>query len=220
MGIDICYFLDHDLPTDNPQVLYEELKKRIPDNEIILHNCEKVPFSTIPLQKNVWYVLYQDTYPDIVLHYEDDIFTYHPSLYKKVADVGDVDKDGKTAFDYLRWNYMKSYFRDNMAEGHQWVSSMINNLNFLVKVFHSTKLLLTADSSSYQHEMLCDDYLREQGKTIDEALEMNQLFNPPCKVWRNNEAFGRAESDYEGDKNNCAGPFFIFDVGSSIIDYV
>ena len=115
---------------------------------------------------------------------------------------------------------MKYYFGDSKAEGRQWVSNMINNLSGLIKVFHSTKLLLTADSSSYQHETLCNDYLMEQGKTIDEALAMNKSFNPPCKVWRNNEAFGRAESDYKGDMDNCAGPFFIFDVVSSIIDYV
>lgn len=213
MGVDICYFLDHDLPTDSPQKLYEELKKRIPDKEIILHNKETVPF----YKKDVWYILPCESNQEISLHYENEIFSLHLEIYKNVVEVREIKKDDKPAFDYLRWYQMITFFMNKEINGLQWFENMIDTLNnTLVSIFHSKQLLLTADSSSIRHETLYGEFLMEQGKTIEEALEMNKSFSPPCKVLRNEEAFGRSEIDYKGNGDDWVGPFFIFDVDQNI----
>ena len=213
MGVDICFFLDHDLPMDNPQIFYEELKKRISGKEIILNDYEKTPFNEMQTRKNVWYVLYGFTFPDISLDYKDDIYEIHIELYKNVAYVNEINKDGEIAFDYLRFHRMLTLFQENKNEGKEWFTNMINTLRSTVlPILHSKKLLLTADSSSYRHETLYGDYLMEQGKTIEEALEMNESFTPPCKVWKNKEAFGRPEDDYYGNGDDWIDPFFLFDL--------
>jgi hypothetical protein len=214
MGVDILYFLDHDLPVDNIQNLYNELKMRIPDKEIILCDCGKTPFYNIKKRKNVWYVLYGYNYPDVSLHYEDDIYTIHPVLYKNTAECSDIEMQGNSAFNYLRWWQMIEYFKNNETNGREWFLNMITSLKTTLQpIFHSKKVLLTADSSSYTHETMYGDFLADQGKTIDEALEMNNTFNPPCNIWKNKEAFGRPETDYDSlIDNDCGGPFFLFDL--------
>ena len=213
MGVDICFFLDHDLPIDNPQNLYEELKKRISGKEIILNDCDKIPFNEMQPQKYVWYILYGESFFDKSLDYKDDTYEIHLELYKNVSYVNNINKDGNIAFDYLRFHRMLSLFEENKNEGKAWFTNMIKTLKTtVVPVLHSKKLLLTADSSSYRHETLYADFLMEQGKTIEEALEMNKSFTPPCKVWKNKEVFGRPEDDYYGDGEDWVDPFFVFDL--------
>ena len=109
---------------------------------------------------------------------------------------------------------MVDLFMENDSRCHEWFSTMITTLKeTLVPILHSKKLLLTADSSSYTHETMYGDFLMDQGKTIDEALEMNNTFNPPCNIWKNEEAFGRPETDYDSlNDDDCGGPFFVFDL--------
>lgn len=214
MGVDILYFLDHDLPLDNIQHFYDELKKRIPDKEIILCDCKKTPFYNIKSRKNVWYVLYGEKYPDISLDYEDDIYNIHLELYKNVAECSELEKNDNIVFNYLHWCQMVEYFKNNEKVGREWFLNMITTFNTTIQpILHSKKLLLTADSSSYTHETMYGDFLMDQGKTIDEALEMNNTFNPPCNIWKNEEAFGRPETDYDSlNDDDCGGPFFVFDL--------
>ncbi len=217
MGVDICYFIDHDLPTESPQNLYEEFKKRINDSEVILHNCSEIPFRDVISKNDTWYILYGNEYPDICLHYEKDNYSFHLDIYKKLVDVKDIEyinrKNFETPFDYLRWYQMLDYFRENSKEGHDWLDKPINIYKkYLVSLFHSTKLLLIADSSSYRHETIEGDFIMEQGKSIDEIVELNKTFSPPCKIWRNEEAFGRQKSDYENDDYDWIDAFFIFDL--------
>ena len=217
MGVDICYFIDHDLSTDSPQMFYEEFKKRVNNSNVILHNCDEIPFRDLNCKKETWYILYDNEFPDFCLHYEKDNYSFHLDIYKKLVDVKDIEylnkKNFEKPFDYLRWYQMLDYFRENEKEGHEWLDKPINIYKkYLVSIFHSTKLLLIADSSSYRHETIHGDFIMEQGKSIDEIVELNKTFSPPCKIWRNEEAFGRPKSDYENDAADWIDAFFIFDL--------
>lgn len=77
MGVDILYFIDHDLPTDTPQIFYEEFKKRVCNTDVILHNVNKSPFRDINIKKNTWYILYLDGDSEFALHYEVDNYEFH-----------------------------------------------------------------------------------------------------------------------------------------------
>lgn len=213
MGVDICYYLDHDLPAGNPQMFYEEFKKRVNGSDVILHNCRGVPFYNLIRKKNTWYILYLNDNSDIGLYYEIDNYRFHFDIYKKTVDVKDIEYEGHAAFDYLRWYHLLDYFRENGKEGHDWLEKAISIYKkYLVPVFHSTKLSLIADSSSYRHETIEGDFLMEQGKSIDDVVELNNTFSPPCKIWRNEEAFGRPKSDYENAAYDWIDAFFIFDL--------
>ena len=91
MGVDICYCIDHDLPTDSLQSFYEEFKIRINDSEVILHNCSELPVRDVICKKNTWYILYTDEYSDFCLHYEKDNYSFHLEIYKKLVDVKNID---------------------------------------------------------------------------------------------------------------------------------
>ena len=212
MGVDICFFIDHDLPADNPQLFYEEFRKRT-NRDVFLHNCDEVPFQNIIHKSDTFYILYSDNYSDISIEYEKDNYLFLLDIYKKTVYVGNTDCDGKTAFNYLRWYQMLDFFRENKKEGHDWLEKSISICkNYLASVFHSTKLIMLADSSSYRHETIVGDFFMEQGKSIEEAVELNKTFSPPCKIWRNEEVFGSPRSDYENDDSDWIEAFFIFDL--------
>ena len=63
-----------------------------------------------------------------------------------------------------------------------------------------------------QKESYYAEKLQQFEKSIDEALEMNRLFSPPCKIWKNDEAFGRDYSDYWDKGDDFSGALFMFDV--------
>ena len=72
--------------------------------------------------------------------------------------------------------------------------------------FHQS--LLTADSSSYRHETLIDFFI--EGFSIEFILNLNEsLFNPLCKVFRNQKCFGNKRKDYYDGE---IGPLYLFDI--------
>ncbi len=218
MGIDICYFLDHDLSLNNHERLCEELRKRVNDKEVIFHDCDTEQAEYSGPKMNVWHVnfykadksiLFDD---EIHLFFNNGTFDCTIELYKGAAFLVDLNIDGENPFNYLRWNHMIDLFRDEAEKGKEWKNLLLNVCNqYIVPILHSKKILLTADSSSFRHETLGGEYLMEKNMTIEEALEMNNSFSSPCKVWRNEEAFGRAQEDYWDDGDDFIGSFFIFD---------
>lgn len=214
MGVDILYFIDHDLPTDTPQIFYEEFKKRVCNTDVILHNVNKSPFRDINIKKNTWYILYLDGYSEFVLHYEVDNYEFHLEVYKKTVRIDNIDFNNKTAFDYLRWYHLIAYLKENKLEGRKWLKIPISIYKkYLKTIFHSQKLLLIADSSSYRHETLYGELIDENnGKSIDHIIELNKSFSSPCKIWKNEDAFGRPESDYWSNHEHEVDAFFIFDL--------
>ena len=62
MGVDICYFLDHDLPTDNAENFLKEFRKRVKGKKVILHDCDKQYWCDVEQEKNAWYIKYEGTF--------------------------------------------------------------------------------------------------------------------------------------------------------------
>ena len=202
MGIDICHYADHDLQTESVESFVNELKKRVNSEKIIVTIGEDYNSTLLNEENDVWHIYYQD---------ENNIDVYCNQLefaiHKKVLDVFNVKINNQ--IDILRWNKMVNNFENDLDNATKWLNGTLAFLRQnVVPIFHSTKLLILADSFSDRH---CDlfDYMIDNGKTIDEALEYNQSFEIPCKVYKNHEALGIKESDYwDGD----FGPIFLFDL--------
>ena len=214
MGIDICYFLNHDLPTDTHEHLCNELRKRVNGKEVLFSNFDLEELPQNSEKADVWHVTSYPSYrKGFSLLYYDGIFSCEIELCKSACLLSEFEINHTNPFDYLRWNHMVNMFQDTPEKGKQWKNSMLDYLSrYIVPIVHSTKVLLTADSSSYRHETIGFDYILEQEKSIDEALEMNRLFSPPCKIWKNDEAFGRDYSDYWDKGDDFSGALFMFDV--------
>ncbi len=215
MGVDILYFMDHDLPTADFRQFCTEFRNRVKGNAVILDNHDGSE-TNVPAA-GMWHIVrycYSENDADVILSYNDKTFQCSLDMYKNAAEIRETKINGKTAFDTLRWNYMVDMFeRDFPISGKKWADKMIDICrNYFVPILHSTKILLTADSSSNRHETLAGDFLMDQGKTIDEALELNKSFSPPCKVWRNDEAFGREFEDYYDTGKDSIGALFLFDL--------
>lgn len=202
MSIDICHYVDHDLPTESVDSFVNGLKNRVNSEKIIVKNGDDYHYTLSNVENDVWYIYYKD---------ENNIQVYCNQLefavYKKALDVFNVKIDNK--IDLLRWDKMVNNFENDLDKAKKWLNGTLDFLRQnVVPIFHSTKLLILADSFSNRHSDLFD-FIIEGGKSIDEALEYNKTFDIPCKVYKNNEAIGIKESDYwDGD----FGPIFLFDL--------
>lgn len=213
MGIDILYFMDHDLPFDDFRKFCTEFKKRVKGNAFILDDYDTSK-PNIPAT-DIWHIgRFSDYEDEIHLSYNGKSFQCQLDVYKNTVEIRETEINGDSALDGFKWNHMVDMFeRDFPISGKEWADKMIDICRkYFAPILHSTKILLTADSSSYRHETLAFSFLMEQGKSIDEALELNKSFSPPCKVWRNDEAFGREYEDYyDIDASSSIGALFVFD---------
>lgn len=213
MSIDILYFMDHDLPIDDFRKFCTEFKKRVKGNAYILDDYDASK-PNIPVT-DIWHIeRFSDYEDEIHLSYNGKNLQCSLGVYKNTVEIRDTEINGESGFDWFKWNHMVDIFEtDRPISGKEWKNKIIDTCrNYFTPILHSTKILLTADSSSYRHETLAFNFLMEQGKSIDEALEMNKSFSPPCKVWRNDEAFGRKYEDYyDTDVNSSIGALFVFD---------
>jgi len=203
MGVDICHYVDHDLPTDNIEAFVREFKKRVKSDNVVIQTEEEFCYDFDDIHDNIWYV-YQENQETILVHYNDEFVFY---VYKKSLDVFNVRIEGET--DCTRWYMMIRSFESDPEYAKIWIDETIGFMKqIVVPIFHSKKMMLLADSSSLRHDYM-ENYLIDNGKSIDEALELNKTFNPPCKVYWNYDAIEINENDYfDGD----IGPIFMFDL--------
>lgn len=221
MGVDILYFLNHDLKTDTAENFLVDFKSRINGKDVILYDCEKQSWTDNEPKNGVWYILYNKSFESnfnsnkLDLFYKDDNLQLDLALSKNTVCVFEMKIDGKDIPAWCRWYTLCNVFEKNSPyNAKEWVHTMVENYKkYLVPIFHSTKVLLTADSSSLRHETLGAEFLREKGMTIEDALEKNKEFNPPCKVFKNDAAFGRKSEDYYDEQSeNPIGALFLFDL--------
>lgn len=219
MGIDILHFMDHDLPMDDFHQFYKEFDNRVKGKAVVLEEYDRVgpnyeDFSTNNFPSLMWYLKrYSDSENMIHLTYDDGKLHYSFTICRKTVCIEPAEINGEFFFDSPRWNRMIDMFVDEPETGKKWINKKMDICRkYFIPIFHSKQILLTADSSSYRHETLAGDFLMEQGKTIDEALELNKSFSPPCKVWRNDEAFGREFEDYCDTGKDSIGALFLFDL--------
>lgn len=214
MGVDICYFIDHDLPNDNALEFLETFKNRVNGKEVILHDVEKLWFAEVEKKNGVWYILYSKSFEkslnnvgEIRFYYKDDILELELDLYKKVIDVCSMQVNEKNIPTWHRHHEISSYYRGEEDYIKGWIKSIQDNYKkYLVPLFHSKEVLLTADSSNRLHETVYGDYLMGRGMSIEEALSVE-----PCIVLRNYDCF-KTTSDENEPYNENKLPFYIFDL--------
>lgn len=225
MGVDILYFIDHDLPTDNADVFLTEFRKRAGKNKVVLYddnnNDNNQNEGDENPKKNTWKIIFNGTFEKslsdfgrISIFYEDEHLKLELYLYKKVVEVFDMQIDRNNIPPWCRWYHIiQSFESNNPYNAKDWVKTLRDNYKkYLVPLFHSSKVLLTADSSSYRHETLYSDYLMDKGMSIEEALEKNNEFSLPCKVLKNDDVFCRHKSDYLDEGEDDIGALVLFDL--------
>lgn len=196
MGVDILYYVDHDLPTDCAQSFLAEFNKRAgadgkwriiggwadgslekqfpnPGGSVHIYKVEGDSEIELDLAKNtlmVWNL---------------------PGWMDKV--------------DFCSWHTMDDFFAQNVNYAKEWKENLVSLIKEnLAQVFHPTKVILLKDSSSWEHEMLGGVNLEVKGDTIKEALARNSMFEEPCAVLKNDEAFGHSK--------DLRQPIYVFDL--------
>lgn len=242
MGVDIFYFVDHDLPTDSAENFMKEFSKRVNGNVEVYdwsHECdecdkeywrlteyssegEKVIEFSKPdhskfMKDDKWYVCYDSEYDgtfesnfpnpsgDLQIHYSSEKLNVDLHLAKNTLMIWGLKKNWDDKIDCYSWYTVDSFFSENREPAHEWKELLVAQIKEILKpIFHCTEVLLVKDSSSYEHETLHGEFLREDGNTIEEALKRNSDFETPCDILRNDEVFGHDE--------DLEQPFFLFDV--------
>lgn len=198
MGMDICYITDHDLPTENLNEFVKEFQKQTKTDKIIATTIQNSFPDIVDKNDDTWYIFYENSNHIEILSNQFNIY-----VYKKTIDI--VDFNGTC----INWNTMMRYLEYDIETAKNWHNEIIELFKqFIVPIFHSTKLMLLADSFCERHEKLID-YIIDEGKTIEEALTLNKTFEKPCKVYRDQNIFGIKESEYwDGD----FGPIFLINL--------
>ncbi len=165
-----------------------------------------------------WYICYDSAYGDfpsfegyfpnpqhgIKILYSDNNLEIELNLAKKTFMIWQIKKNWDNEIDCYRWYTMNKFFSKDIKFAKEWKEKLISQVKeILSPVFHSSKILLVQDSSSYEHETLTYEYLVENGESIEEALKRNADFKEPCAILRNEEAFS-----HNPDLNQ---PFYVFD---------
>lgn len=228
MGVDICYFMDHDFEITTIENFLSDFCKRanisISKEKITELINQNISPSDYPFENTLELSFSLDKYSfyfvldsnknflkdyGIKINYIDDVADLSFEVFKGNIFLHDMKTNGNDEIDFLRWNHLVHYFDTDTDFSKKWTEKLFSLLKtYLVPIFHSTKVLLTADSSSYRHETLIDFFI--EGFSIEFILNLNEsLFNPLCKVFRNQKCFGNKRKDYYDGE---IGPLYLFDI--------
>lgn len=134
MGVDICHYVDQDLPTDNIEAFVREFKKRVKSDNVVIQTEEEFCYDFDDIHDNIWYV-YQENQETILVHYNDEFVFY---VYKKSLDVFNVRIEGET--DCTRWYMMIRSFESDPEYAKIWIDETIGFMKqIVVPIFHSKK---------------------------------------------------------------------------------
>ncbi len=196
MGVDILYYVDHDLPTDCAQSFLAEFNKRAGADgkwRIIGGWADGLLEKQFPNPSGDIHIYKTCGDSEIELEFEKNTL-----LIRKLP--GWMDK-----VDFCRWHTMNDFFSRNVDYSKEWKENLVSLIKEnLAQVFHPTKVIILKDSSSYEHETLGGENLEEEGGTIEEALALNSTFEEPCAVLKNDEAFGHLK--------DLRQPIYVFDL--------
>ncbi len=196
MGVDILYYVDHDLPTDCAQSFLAEFNKRAGADgkwRIIGGWVDGSLEKQFPNPDGDIHIYKTCGDSEIELEFEKNTL-----LIRKLPCW--MDK-----VDFCRWHTMNDFFAQNVDYAKEWKENLVSLIKEnLAQVFHPTKVILLKDSSSYEHETLGGENLEEEGGTIEEALALNSTFEQPCAVLKNDEAFGHSK--------DLRQPIYVFDL--------
>ncbi len=210
MGIDIFYFADHNLPINSVNDFLREFSKRI-GAEIRCANMSKTrdSYTKCKLSQRKNHRKVFRTYKfvegwNFTFRYKRNPFCNESDLDKSLNgnQLDLVYKSGDSKFEYSvygrnvfvrgavdyysKLDYIRYWglFEKDMDE---WFAKLLDTAHkHICPVFNSKQLLLTADSSSYEHETMAGELFGSEIH-ISDILERNQKFKNPCPVFTNKE---------------------------------
>ena len=180
MGCDIAYYLDHDFSDMTPKGFIKEFKKRIKPLDVTFTGFEGTPYLDISKAciENGWmfYCFDEDFETAFTIGHCFSMRLYRNgkpcgwdiSINEKTIELS-VDNDELCFSPNRRWRSFTENYRENTELD---IENRINKLleeikEFIIPVFHSTKVIAIGDQGDYQ-EFELD---MENGKTLDEALQ-------------------------------------------------
>lgn len=87
---------------------------------------------------------------EIHLFFNNGTFDCTIELYKGVTFLTDLNIDGKSPFNYLRWNHMIDLFRDEAEKGKEWKNLLLNVCNqYIVPILHLKKSFLLRTAPAF-----------------------------------------------------------------------
>lgn len=201
MGVNACFFVDHDLPTDSAENFIKAFVERSDGNIIVSDIVNEVPdtifaHSFKKLDVNLWNLFYcslegpfEEIFPafckELRISHVDGEFSMSLSLYKNSIKVEEIKVHGKDEINKYPWRSFRDILLTDSEPGRMWKDLLLRTYRkYLLPIFHSRHVLLAKDSSSWLHETVGGEYLGDKGMTLEEALAMH-----PCTVIRSDDCF-------------------------------
>lgn len=190
MGCDLAYYLNHDFSDMTPQGFLREFKKRIKPLNVIFTGFEGTPYTDISkacIEDGWMFYCYDEDYETafIIVH------CFNMRLYLNGRPCGwditinektielSVDDDELSFSPNRSWrSFIESYRENTIPDIEKRINKLLKEIKeFILPVFHSTKMIAIGDQGDYQ-EFELD---MENGKTLDEALQ-NEKVNKDYNV--------------------------------------
>lgn len=196
MGIQINYFVDHDLSLDSVKTFLSEFLKRTHED-----NHWKIEADTNLCD-------FESFFPNTQGNIS--IYNFTDNLQTQI----ELDLSMKTLqifslphFDEIDcfWENLNKEFSENTVVSKKRISQLISTIKEnIVPVFHSTKLILFNQETFNEHKVLYKEKLIENGCSIEEVLKYNKTFDNPCAILTNENAYKNYSDLYQ--------PIYLFDL--------
>ncbi len=190
MGCDIAYYLDHDFDNMTPLGFLLEFKKRIKPLNVVFTGSDDTPYTDIckaNIQTAWMFYCYDDDYEtaflgghcfSIYLYDRGKARGWNITVNEKTLDLW-IDDEELDFSPNRRWrSFTESYRENTISDIEKRINKLLKEIKeFILPVFHSTKMIAIGDQGDYQ-EFELD---LENGKTLDEALQ-NEKVNKDYNV--------------------------------------
>lgn len=201
MSVGVCFYVDHDLPTDSAESFRRAFVERSDGNIIVSDIVNEVPDTIFAhgfqkLDANLWYFFYCSIegpfdyifpafFKLLRISHTDEEVSMSLRVYKHSIKVEELKMHGKDEINKYQWRSVRDILLTDSEPGRMWKDLLVEIYRkHLLPIFHSKHVLLAKDSSSWLHESVGGEYLGDKGMTLEEALAMH-----PCTVIRSDNCF-------------------------------
>lgn len=202
MGVDVLFFVDHDLPTDSADNFIAALEMRkhrdkswqLLDEQIYKDKdtiCKVYPnYNASSFEHGVW------------VSFSNDDAEFNFILHKHAVEIEYFLINKKEVINNYRWQTVHDFLLMDSEPGKKWLAKLFDIVNtYIVPFFHSKQILLIKDSSSELHEKVCSEIT--EGLSINDALSIQH-----CSIVEKKDCFKKTRDELD----HKAEPFFVFDL--------
>lgn len=163
MGCDIAYYLDHDFSDMTPQGFLREFNKRIKPLNVIFTGFEGTPYTDISkacIEDGWMFYCYDEDYEtaftighcfNMRLYLNGRPCGWDITINEKTIELS-VDDDELSFSPNRRWrSFTESYRENTNPDIEKRINKLLKEIKeFILPVFHSTKMIAIGDQGDYQ----------------------------------------------------------------------